>query len=213
MHDLGMTFALYFASFFSLVNPLGAMTVFLSMTASLDQKARRQTATKAIITAVVTLIVFTLAGHYLFKFFSISVHGFRIVGGVIFFVMGYDMLNARVSGIKISPECVREYVDDISITPLGIPLLAGPGTITNGIVLMDDTQNLAMKGVLLVSILVTFFITWLMLVGASRITNAIGETGIKVMMKLMGLILMVIAVEIFFAGLTPYIQQMMNIHI
>jgi len=204
------TILLYFTSFLTLMNPMGIMPVFLTMTSELSKRERRKTAIKAVITATSVLILFAFAGEYLFSFFGISVAGLKVVGGVLFFVMGYDMLNARLSPIKIKPEDVDKYVDDISITPLGIPMIAGPGAITNAIVLMGESADMTSKMVVLISILLVSVVLLSVLVGAVGITRFLGETGNKIMMKLMGLIVMVIAVEFFFSGISPYIQAIMN---
>ena len=210
--DLFTIALLYFTSFFSLINPLGSMPVFLTMTGNLTKKERARTAVKAVITAFVTLMLFAFGGQMLFKFFGISVDSFRVVGGIIFFMMGYDMLNARLSSMKnLSQDQVKEYVDDISVTPLGIPMIAGPGAITNSIVLMQDSETFAMKIVLVGTIVFTMILTLVIYLGGSTITKFLGETGNKIMLKLMGLIVMVIAVEFFFAGLTPIIRNILNL--
>ncbi|MFH1119464.1 MAG: MarC family protein [Bacteroidota bacterium] len=202
---------LYFMSFFSIINPLGVMPVFMTMTSDISEKQRRRTAVKAVITAFITLMLFAFGGQLMFRFFGISVNSFRVVGGIIFFIMGFDMLQARVSKIKMDDEMVRKYVDDISVTPLGIPMIAGPGAITNSIVLMEDSTSYELKLILILSIVATLLITLVVLIGAGKLINFLGETGNKIMMKLMGLIVMVIAVEFFFAGLKPILQSIFNI--
>lgn len=201
---------LYFTSFITLVNPLGIMPVFLTMTANLTKKQRRGTALKATITATITLILFAFAGKYLFDFFGISVSGLKVVGGVLFFIMGYDMLNARLSPLKITKEDAEKYVDDISVTPLGIPMIAGPGSITNAIVLMGESTDFTSKMLVLISILLVAVTLLFSLFGAVGINKFLGEKGNKIMMKLMGLIVMVIAVEFFFTGIKPYIQDIIH---
>jgi multiple antibiotic resistance protein len=106
---------------------------------------------------------------------------------------------------------VKKYVDDISVTPLAIPMIAGPGAITNSIVLMEDSHSFQLKMILILSIVVTLLITYIVLLGAGKIIRLLGETGNKILMKLMGLIMMVIAVEFFFAGLRPIVQSMLGI--
>jgi len=210
--DLITVSLLYLASFFSLINPLGSMPVFLTMTANLTQKERLRTAVKAVITAFITLMIFAFGGQMLFQFFGISVDSFRIVGGIIFFMMGYDMLNARLSSLKsINQDEVKQYVDDISITPLGIPMIAGPGAITNSIVLMQDSDTITLKIILIAAILFTMILTLIIYVSGTSITKVLGDTGNKIMLKLMGLIVMVIAVEFFFAGLTPILRNILEI--
>ncbi len=197
-------------SFFTLINPLGTMPVFMTMTANLSPDERNRTAKKASIVSLFTIIMFALSGQLLFNFFGISVNSFRIVGGVIFFIMGMDMLQARLSQVKIKDSEVKNYVNDISITPLAIPMICGPGAITNSIVLMEDANTLAKKIVLFASIFVIMFATYLILYSSSKIIKILGQTGINVMMRLMGLIVMVIAVEFFFSGLKPIILDILK---
>lgn len=204
------TILLYFTSFFTLMNPIGTMPVFLSMTSDLSKKQRRGTAIKAVLTAAFALVLFAFLGKYLFDFFGISVAGLKVVGGVLFFIIGYDMLNARLSRIKMTEEEAEKYADDISITPLGIPMIAGPGAITNAIVLMGDANTFTSKALVILSIVLVLIVVLLVFFGAVGITKFIGDKGNKIMMKLMGLIVMVIAVEFFFSGVTPYVQSMIN---
>ncbi len=201
---------LCFTSFFTLINPLGSMPIFMTMTSELDEKHRNATAKKASIIGFVTIIMFAISGQLLFNFFGISVNSLRIVGGVIFFIMGMDMLQARLGQVKIKDSEVKSYVSDISITPLAIPMICGPGAITNAIVLMEDATTINLKLILFGAITIVMFITYLVFYSSSRIIKFIGTTGNNVMMRLMGLIVMVIAVEFFFSGLKPIILDMMK---
>jgi multiple antibiotic resistance protein len=202
---------LYMTSFITLMNPLGIMPVFLTMTNGLDKKGKRRTAIRSLITAFFTLIAFAFGGEMLFKFFGISVAGLKVVGGVLFFILGYDMLNARLSRIKVTPEEVKSYVNDVSITPLGIPMIAGPGSITNAIILMDQSQTAMDKSILIASILVVCLIIFVILLSGNSIMKVLGDTGNKILMKLMGLIVMVLAVEFFFTGIEPYLKTIFNL--
>jgi multiple antibiotic resistance protein len=203
MNDL-MSFALLcLTSFFTLINPLGTMPIFMTMTADLGERDRIVTARKASLVSFFTILLFAFSGQLLFKFFGISVNSFKIVGGVIFFMMGSDMLQARLQRVKVKDSEIRSYVNDISITPLAIPMICGPGAITNAIVLMEQAGSLEKKVVLIFSIFLVMLLTYLILLGATRIIKVLGETGNNVLMRLMGLIVMVIAVEFFFSGLKP----------
>jgi len=210
MNDLVTFGILSFTSFFTLINPLGTMPIFMTMTAGLDQEHRTKTAKKASIVAFFTIILFAFSGQLLFNFFGISVNSFRIVGGVIFFLMGMDMLQARLGKVKINESEIKNYVNDISITPLAIPMISGPGVLTNVIVLMEDAQTVPMKSVLILTIVIVMIVTYVILYSSSRIIKFLGETGNNVLMRLMGLIVMVIAVEFFFSGLKPIIMDMMQ---
>jgi len=197
-------------SFFTLINPLSTMPIFMTMTAGLSESERSRTAKKASIVALITIVVFALSGQLLFNFFGISVNSFRIVGGVIFFIMGMDMLQARLGQVKIKDSEVKQYVNDISITPLAIPMICGPGAITNSIVLMEDASTFSKKVILFSSIFFIMLLTYLILYSSSKIIKFLGQTGINVMMRLMGLIVMVIAVEFFFSGLKPILLDIMQ---
>ncbi len=203
-------FLLCFTSFFTLTNPLGTMPVFLTMTQGMTEKERRSVVRRATIVSFLTLMMFVLAGEFLFQFFGLSTNGFRIAGGVIIFKIGFDMLQARYTPMKLKDEEIKTYADDISITPLGIPMLCGPGAIANAIVLMQDAHSMDMKGVLIGTIALIYFITYLILRASTRLVKVLGETGNNVMMRLMGLILMVIAVECFVGGVRPILIDILK---
>ncbi len=186
------------------------MPIFLSMTTELSVADRNRTAKKASIVALITIIAFAFTGQLLFKFFGISVNSFRVVGGVIFFMVGMDMLQARLGRVKIKENEIKSYVTDISITPLAIPMICGPGAITNSIVLMEDANSLAKQVILIGSIFLIILLTYIILYSSSKLTKLLGETGINVMMRIMGLIVMVIAVEFLFSGLKPLIVDILQ---
>jgi len=206
-----LSFALLaFTSFFTLINPLGSMPVFMSMTSGLEVKERNKTAKKASIVAFIIIVAFAFSGQLLFDFFGISVNSLRIVGGVIFFLMGMDMLQARLAKVKFDEKDlesgkVDKYVNDIAITPLAIPMICGPGAITNAIVLMEDAETFDKKVALVLVIFIVILLTYIIYYSSSKIVKFLGETGNNVMMRLMGLIVMVIAVEFFFMGLKPIV--------
>ena len=210
MEDLLPFALLCFTSFFTLTNPLGTMPVFLTMTNGMNDHERKAIVRRATIVSFITLMVFTFSGQFLFKFFGISSNGFRIAGGFIIFKIGFDMLQARYSNAKLKEEEVKTYADDISITPLAIPMLCGPGAIANAIMLMDDASTFTLKGTLIGIIALVYFITFLILQASTRLVRILGETGNNVMIRLMGLILMVIAVECFVSGLKPILIDILR---
>ena len=174
--DTILPFALLcLTSFFTLTNPLGTMPVFLTMTQGMTDKERHSVVPRATLTAFIIIMVFTFAGQFLFWFFGISTNGFRIAGGVIIFKIGFDMLQARYTPMKLKDEEIKTYANDISITIAFIYLL-------------------------------TYFI----LRASTRLVNVLGETGNNVMMRLMGLILMVIAVECFVGGIKPILIDILK---
>lgn len=199
-----------FASFFTLTNPLGTMPVFLTMTKGLDEEQRAQIVKRATLISFFTLLAFTFTGQFLFSFFGISANGFRIAAGIIILKIGYDMLQARFTNTKLSDEEIRTYANDISITPLSIPMLCGPGAIANGIMLMDQADSIEMQAILVGMIGLIYLLSYIILRASSRLTPVLGETGLNVMMRLMGLILMVIAVECFVGGLKPILIDIIH---
>ena len=204
MNDSIIPYALLcFTSFFTLINPLGTMPVFLSMTIGMTEAERKKIIIKATFVSALIMISFTIFGQYLFQVFGLSTNGFRIAGGIIIMKVGYDMLQAHYTHVKLNEEERKTYVDDISITPLAIPMLCGPGAIANGIVLMEDAETLFKKVLLISIILFVFLLTGCILRASTRLVKWMGDTGNNVMMRLMGLILMVLAVECFVSGAKP----------
>jgi multiple antibiotic resistance protein len=186
------------------------MPVFLGLTSDMEPKDRVAVAKRAVLVSLIIVLVFAFSGQFLFRVFGISVNSFRIVGGAIFFVVGFDMLNARLSPIKAKGSEIKQTIKDIAITPLAIPMLCGPGAITNAIVLMEDADSILLKVVFVMALCLMLLVTYLILISSSRLIKRFGETGINVMMRLMGLIVMVIAVEFFLAGIRPFLESLFN---
>ena len=211
MNDSVIAFALLcFSSFFTLINPLGTMPVFLSMTTGMTESERKRIIMKATFVAFLIMISFTVFGQFLFQVFGLSTNGFRIAGGIVIMKIGYDMLQAHYTHIKLNEDEKMHFADDISITPLAIPMLCGPGAIANGIVLMEDAETLLKKAILIFIIAFVFLITALILRMSTKLVHFMGETGNNVMMRLMGLILMVIAVECFVSGAKPILIDILQ---
>jgi multiple antibiotic resistance protein len=194
-----------------MLNPLGVIPVYTTLTSKLSHAEARKVAFKAVITSLITLIIFAVGGKFIFDFFQISVNSLRVVGGVIFFMTGYDMLQAKLTRTKSNEETVKEYASDVAITPLAIPMICGPGAITVSIVLFNDAVELSHKLILLGVIVLILLVTLLFLLSGRKIISALGENGNKVLMRIMGLIVMVISVEFLFSGLKPIIRDILMI--
>lgn len=206
-------FLLAFTSLFTIVNPLGAMPYFSGLTDGQNSFEVRAIAKRASLSAFVAMVLFALSGEFIFKFFNVSIDGLRVVGGVLFFINGYDMLTGKESRVKaLSATEQSEAVDADSkvkaITPLAIPLICGPGTITVMTVMVQESEFMWKRGILFLCAGLICVATYYVLVGSRRIMALLGESGKKVFFRLMGLILMMIAVEFFFRGLTPYVQRL-----
>jgi multiple antibiotic resistance protein len=199
---------LCFVSLFAVVEPLGLIPIFIGMTGGLPPTRQRAVARRACVVAFVTLLVFALTGQLIFRFFGISVDSMKVVGGIIFFLIGYEMLRAQHTRTAFDESQGQEPDGDVALTPLGIPMIAGPGAITNVIVRWNEADSAGKRGALLAAILAVMVVTLLLLLGARRVARVLGESGNRVLLRLMGLITMVIAVELFFGGLTPIVQRM-----
>lgn len=206
-----LPYALFcFTSLFTITSPFSIMPVFLTMTQNLGERERAAVAKRATIVASVALLLIALSGRFLFNFFGISTDGFRIAGGIIIFRIGYDMLQAKYTSTKLKDDEIKVYANDISVTPLGIPMLCGPGSIANAIILMDDADTFELKTTLAVVIVLVYLTTFFILKGSTLLVKLIGDTGNNVMMRLMGLILMVIAVECFVGGVRPILMNILH---
>lgn len=207
-----LTFFLYaLTSLFTIVNPLGTMPIYATFTESIDRPQAIRIARTAALVAFVSMMLFAFTGEALFNFFNISVDGLRIVGGVLFFITGYDMLQGKGSRIKHLSAAEKNEIDEFAITPLAIPMICGPGTITVTIVLIQEAPTVAHKSLLVAVFVLVSLATFLLLIGSKPILAWIGRSGRKVFFRLMGLILMMIAVEYFFKGLTPYVHQLLKL--
>ena len=199
-----------FTSLLTITSPLGSIPIFLCFFCIIVYMLHRAVAIRSTLVACCALLLFVLAGQFLFKFFGISTNGFRIVGGIIIFRIGFDMLQAKYTPMNLRKEEIKEYANDVSVAPLGIPLLCGPGAIANAIVLMQEAHSFEMKTALIVAIVLVYVVTFCLLRWAGQLVKFIGETGNNVMMRLMGLILMVIAVECFVSGARPILTEILH---
>lgn len=200
-----------FTSLFTMMNPLGIIPVYISLTSYMNSKAAKKVAYKAVFTGFIILILFAVAGKFIFDLFAITIDSLRIVGGIIFFIAGYDMLQARLNRTKTSDDDHFEEVKDVAISPLAIPLITGPGAITVTIVLYNDAVDISQKIILFGVIVLVLLIMLISLLGGRQIIKFIGDNGNKVMMRIMGLIVMVIAVEFMISGLTPIVRRILKI--
>lgn len=206
------TFAVTFTTFLPMIDPFGSMSIFAVMTDGMPKAAQRRVALRACAFALTIVLGFGFFGQELLELFGITTNGLKIVGGIIFLIMGYDMLQARLARTKVSDPPTPhddDVLDDLALTPLGIPLLAGPGAITNAVIRAEAAQGIVETAAFAAGTFAVMAFTCACLLGATTIAKWIGPSGSKVILRLMGLILMVIAVESFFDGLTPIVRQML----
>jgi multiple antibiotic resistance protein len=191
------------SSIFFLVDPFAALPTFLAVTAGANAQRRQKMAWKASVTALVVLTAFAVAGQYIFKMFGITLPAFEIAGGVILLLIGLDMLEAKRSPTQESHEeaAAAARKEDAGIVPLGIPMLAGPGAITSVMVLVGQVQNRWQMVAILASIFITAAICYVVLGNSDRVARALGETGVRILVRIMGLLLVALAVQYFVNGM------------
>jgi multiple antibiotic resistance protein len=200
-----------FVSLFTMVNPIGVVPPYMAMTTGMSQHQSRTVALRATMTALVILLLFALTGEFIFSFFGISGDALRVVGGIIFLGLGYRMLLGRPPREREPTESHDDFATDISITPLGIPIVCGPGAIATVILLTTEESSALHYGITAAVIVTIMALTFLAMVFGRRIMAFFGENGTIVLLRLMGLIIMAIAVEFLVTGLTPIVREMLEI--
>lgn len=210
MSQLGNFALLAFSSLLAIVNPLSAVPVYLAMTAAYTPRQRRRTVRRAVVTAALVLFVFATLGTAILRFFGITTHAFKITGGILFFFIGWDMLQAKRSRGKTTPEEEVEGAEkeDIGIIPLGLPTLAGPGAITTVIALMGQRPGLEGAAIVVASIVVVMAVSAAVLLTAPLLLRRFGQTGLNVMTRLMGLLVMVVGTQFVIDGVTVVVRGM-----
>jgi multiple antibiotic resistance protein len=191
-----------FVSILFLVDPPGSIPAFLALTGRYTPEKRRRTALIACVTATLTLAGFAAVGTYLFKYMGLTLPAFQIAGGLILFLVALDFIRAQRS-TQEDPEDLKEGAasDDIAITPLAIPFLAGPAALSTVTVLMAQAQNYWEAGVVYLAIALTGVISYFTLRLADPIQRRLGTTGIHVLGRILGLVLAGIAVQFVLDGL------------
>jgi multiple antibiotic resistance protein len=195
---------LAFSSLIFIVDPIATIPSFLALTADAEIGQRRHMAKRAAWTCFVVLAGFAMAGTLIFKMFGITLPAFRIAGGLIMILIGLDMVQARRSQTKETPAETQQAMEkeDVGIIPLGIPMLAGPGSISTVIALMAQSTSWLHRLSIIVAVALTAFISYWTLAGADRLGRRMGDTGIHILTRFMGLLLMAIAVQFILSGLT-----------
>jgi multiple antibiotic resistance protein len=194
------------SSIFFLVDPFAAIPSFLAITESADPARRKRMARKACITCFIVLTSFALGGQLIFRMFGITLPAFEVAGGLILLLIGLDMLEAKRSPTQEALGDTEEAAakEDAGIVPLGIPMLAGPGAISSVMVLVGQVPSIFHweMGAILGSITFTCLISYWVLAGAGRVRQVMGETGIRILVRIMGLLLVALAMQFFVNGLT-----------
>jgi multiple antibiotic resistance protein len=203
MNQRVMELLLIFTSILFIVDPFAVIPTFLAMTVRDSPAQRRVLARRGAWTCAITLTAFALGGSIIFKIFGITIGAFKIAGGVLIGLNALDMVQARRSQQRETAVETAEGIekDDIGIMPLGVPMLAGPGAISTVMVLALGAKSTAATAAVYVSIVLTALITFLVLSAATLVERRLGQTGMRILTRLMGLVLSAIAVQFIIDGI------------
>ena len=190
-----------FTSVLFIVDPIAVIPSYLVVTRGESAAQRAQTARRACVAAALILVAFAVGGTRIFELFGITLAAFRIAGGLILWLVAMDMLHAQRSTQESGPEIREgESKEDTALTPLAMPMLAGPGAISTVMVLAAQARSVPQKLVVHASIVITAFLSWVALRLGERLVARLGQTGIRVMTRIMGLLLAAIAVQFVISG-------------
>ncbi len=191
-----------FVGMLAIVNPVGAIPIFISMTATQNNDERLQTTNLVAIGVCSILMVALLAGELLLTFFGITIDSFRVGGGILVLLMAIAMLQAKTSEVRQTHQEADESMDkdSVAIVPLAMPLLAGPGAISTVILAAHKAHSITHYIIMAFSILVLSLSVWVALRMTPWVKNHVSETGINIFTRIMGLILAAIAIEFIANG-------------
>ncbi len=202
LEDIGQIFLVALPAVFFVVDPIGVVPIFLAITARDSPKKVRSMALRASIAGGGILFFFALFGGVVFKVLGVSLSAFRVAGGILLLMTALDMLRAKTSATKTTAEEEKEgeAKEDVSLVPLAIPLLSGPGSIATVMVLMSHGRHVVTAIPVLVSIVLTFVASYFILNGATWVQRALKASGVAILQRVMGLVLAAIAVQFIAEG-------------
>lgn len=202
MEDFAQFTLITFTSVLFIVDPIAALPSYLAITADETAEQRRSTALRASVAMALLLVVFAVGGRWIFQAFGITLPAFRIAGGLILWFVAADMLQAERKTRESSEELAEgQRKEDVALTPLAIPILAGPGAISTVMVLAGEAEDLSHGAVVYGAILLTALVTWMVLLLGERLVVRLGQTGIRVVTRVMGLLLAAVATQFIVTGL------------
>lgn len=203
----------FLVSIFTIVNPLGNLTVLLSLTEDLSWEQRKRTCIVASITCGVTLFVAQFLGRALLRLFGISIASFELAGGIILVVLiALPLLRGQTPSAKFSPEeqdeaAIEGRIIETGIMPLGIPLLSGPGAFTTVMILAGKQHTIEGHILLAIAIAINSFLSYAIMMSANPIAEALGRLGLRVMSRIMGLFIAVRGTQFIINGIKDALPQ------
>lgn len=207
MENIYLYIITVFFGFLAMMNPIGSTPIFIGLTKGMNSSDKKTIAFKALLIAFIIVVVFIVMGQFIFQLFGITLPAFRITGGILLFITGMKMLLSDNPGVdtKNIEEMDIKTKTRIAVSPLGIPILAGPGTIAAAMNFVADGSILS---ILLTSGIFLFLciLSYLLFMSGQKLVNFLGENVIQVVSRLMGLILSVIGTEMIISGIRGAIE-------
>ncbi len=208
MPDFGLFISTVFIGFFAILNPIGNTPVFMSMVGDADRGIIKRVAFKSVMVAFVIITIFSLFGHIIFRLFNITLPAFQVAGGIIVFFIGYDLLKGKSSTAHRSKVMdTGSAYEEMAVSPLGIPLLAGPGTISTAMNFVGQGKSFLNTLLIIFVFAIVCLITYWMFIISHRIADKLKPSLIKAISRIMGLILAVIAVQMIINGIFNIIKE------
>jgi len=190
---------------FAIVDPIGTLPFYVSLTAGFTPEDRNVILHRAVLVLGGVLAVFALFGRFLFQAFGFTLAAFEIAGGILLFMVAYDMLRGEIARVKLTPQDRDEAIarrDELSVVPLGIPLLAGPGAISTVMIYEGNSSNSPVSiAATFVAIAVTTAATFVVLKYGEPILRALGRVGVMAMTRVLGLLLAAVGVQFVISGI------------
>ncbi|MCI0400141.1 MAG: MarC family protein [Gammaproteobacteria bacterium] len=193
-----------FILFFVVIDPVSLAPIFSALTFGSSESYKRRMAYKGVAVAGCLLFFFALVGDRLLRYLNITTPAFSIAGGILLFLLAIDMVFVRESGLRTatpSEKAEAEHRPDISVFPLAIPMIAGPGSLTTVLLLVGDQGLSAQTLISLLVVLVVLLITLGMLLISPQLTKVLGETGTNVIARVLGIVLAAMAVQFIINGM------------
>ena len=221
MHAIILFLGTVIMGFFAIMNPIANTPIFMGLTSGIeDRKLKNKIALRSVLFAFGMVAVFVILGNLIFRVFGITLPAFQITGGILLFLIGYDMLQGKQSKVHKHSEKTHEEIEEIAsnpdtalslaLTPLGIPILAGPGTIAtamNFVGMKSGMGHMEQVIAIIVAFALMCLITFLMFISANRIIDFLGKHVINVISRIMGLILSLIATQMVILGIKNAIEM------
>jgi len=203
MNQIAVFASTVFMGFFAIMNPIGNMPIFLGLVEGIDKSEQKKIARKSVLLAFIIIAVFSIFGSIIFQAFGITLPAFQIGGGILIFIVGYQLLHGKESSMHHPSEGENDNdnsVEDIAISPLAIPILAGPGTISTAMNFVGESSSILNITVVIVVFAIICVITYFCFVFGEKILSHFKKGVVKVITRLMGLIITIISVQMVIAG-------------